>query len=266
MARTIGFAFLAVLYAFLLAPLLYIVIGSFNPATLAFPPRAWSLHSYAAIPTEFLAALGVSLIVAAASACLAIPLGVSAALGVVRGRFAGRDLVNSFLLSPLLFPMLVLGASLYRLYYEVDQSLGTALSGSLTGLILGHTSFCIPYVARSLVPALMQMPASLEEAAYDLGAGRWFTFTRVTLPLMRTGLVGGIAFAFLTSFDNFPMSLFLAEGENATLPVVMFQFIEFDLTPVILSMSTLVILGSLAVMLVVEKAVGMAALVGLPEH
>ena len=93
------------------------------------------------------------------------------------------------------------------------------------------------------MPVLMQMPASLEEAAYDLGANRWFTFTRVTLPLMRTGLVGGVAFAFLTSFDNFPMSLFLAEGEKATLPVVMFQFIEFDLTPVILSMSTLVISG-----------------------
>jgi putative spermidine/putrescine transport system permease protein len=266
MARTIGFVFLTMVYGFLLTPLLYIVFGSFNEATLAFPPRAWSLRSYAAIPTEFLDALLVSLIVAVASTCLATPLGVSAALGVVRGRFAGRDLVNSFLLSPLLFPMLVLGASLYRLYYEADQILGTALSGSLIGLILGHTSFCIPYVARSLMPVLMQMPASLEEAAYDLGADRWFTFTRVTLPLMRTGLVGGVAFAFLTSFDNFPMSLFLAEGENATLPVVMFQFIEFDLTPVILSMSTLVILGSIAAMFVVEKAVGMAALLGLPEH
>lgn len=265
-ARTCGIIFLTVVFGFLLMPLMYVAFGSLNAATLEFPPRTLSLESYRTLPSAFFDGLRVSLIVATAATLIATPLGVGAALGIVRGRFAGRDLLNGFLLSPLLLPMLVLGVALYQFYAAIDRAADSAVAGSLVGLILGHTSFCIPYVARAVIPALTQMPRSLEEAAHDLGASSWYTFTRVTLPVIRTGLVGGVAFAFLTSFDNFPMSLFLVEGDNATLPVVMFQFIQFDLKPTILAMSTLVILLSMAAMLVVEKTVGLATLVGLREH
>jgi putative spermidine/putrescine transport system permease protein len=121
-------------------------------------------------------------------------------------------------------------------------------------------------VARAVIPALMQIPARVEEAALDLGASQWLTFRKITMPMIRTSLVGGGAFAFLTSFDNFPMSLFLAEGNNATLPVVMFQFIEFDLKPTVLAMSMLVILLSLAVMFVIERTIGLATFVGLQQR
>ena len=264
--RFIGLAFLAAVFAFLLIPLAYVAFGSLNETTLAFPPRTLSARSYRTIPEAFFRALGVSLIVAATSTCIAIPLGVGGAFSLVRGRFPGRDLVNGILLSPLLLPMLVLGVGLYQFYHGVGQATGIPLTGSLAGLILGHVSFCVPYVARAVMPVLASLPPSLEEAAQDLGAGRWITFSWVTLPLIRTGLLAGAAFAFLTSFDNFPMSLFLAEGENATLPVVVFHFIEFDLKPTVLAMSTLVILFSLVAMVIVERTIGLATFVGLRER
>jgi putative spermidine/putrescine transport system permease protein len=264
-ARTCSIIFLTIVLGFLLTPLLYVAFGSLNASTLEFPPRTLSIESYRTIPEAFFDGLRVSLIVAAAATVLATPLGVAAALGIVRGRFGGRELLNGFLLSPLLLPMLVLGVALYQFYVVIDRTADTAITGSLVGLILGHTSFCIPYVARAVIPALTQMPPSLEEAAHDLGASTWYAFSRVTLPAIRPGLAGGIAFAFLTSFDNFPMSLFLVEGDNTTLPVVMFQFIQFDLKPTILAMSTLVIIFSMAAMLFIEKTVGLASLVGLHE-
>lgn len=266
LVRLTGFTLLVAVFGFLLLPLAYVAFASLNETTLTFPPTTLSLRSYQTIPQSFFRALQVSLIVAAASTFIAIPLGVSAAFGLVRGRFRGRDILNSVLLSPLLLPMLVLGAGLYQFYYAVGEATGLSLRGSLIGLVLGHTSFCVPYVARAVVPVLATLAPSLEEAAQDLGASRWITFSWVTLPLIRTGLVAGAAFAFLTSFDNFPMSLFLAEGGNATLPVVMFQFIEFDLKPTILAMSTLVILFSVVAMLVVEKTIGLATFVGLRDR
>lgn len=255
--------FLSTVFAFLLTPFVYIALGSLNDTTLAFPPRSISLLSYVEIPSAFYNALNVSLVVAVSSTCIALPVGVCGALGVVRGRFPGRDFVSALLLSPLLLPMLVLGAGLYQFYFMIDQLIDTSLRGSLLGLIFGHTCFCIPYVVRAVIPVLTQMPHNVEEAAQDLGASRWMTFTKVTLPLIRMGVIGGGAFAFLTSFDNFPMSLFLAEGANATLPVVMFQYVEFDLKPTILAMSTLVILLSVAVMVVVERTIGVAEFMGL---
>jgi putative spermidine/putrescine transport system permease protein len=266
MGRVCGGVFIAAVFAFILTPFIYIVFASFNSATLAFPPREVSLQSYWSIPPAFLRAVWVSLIVAAASTCLAIPLGICGALAVTRGRFPGRELVNSFLLSPLLLPMLVLGAALYQFYISVDRVAGTVLTGSLIGLILGHTSFCIPYVTRAVLPVLMQIRPELEEAARDLGASSWYIFTRITVPMIRTGLIAGAALAFLTSFDNFPMSLFLAEGDNGTLPVVIFHYIEFDLKPNVLAMSTLIILISLVAMMVIERMIGLAGFAGVGER
>ena len=262
--KRMGFhLYLGLVFAFLLAPLAYIVIGSFNESTLVFPPRSLSLASYREIPGPFFHALYISLIVAAGSTCIAVPVGVCGAIGVLRGRFPFRDAIGAALLSPLLLPMLVLGIGLYQFYVALDRTIGTSLAGSLIGLILGHTSFCIPYVMRAVTPVVAQLPAHIEEAAYDLGATRWETFTKVTLPLIRMGVIGGAAFAFLTSFDNFPMSLFLAEGDRTTLPVAMFQYIEFDLKPTILAMSSLVILISMGAMLLIERTIGLASFVGL---
>jgi putative spermidine/putrescine transport system permease protein len=265
-AKIANAIFLTAVFVFLLLPFIYIIVASFNEATLAFPPRAFSLESYRSLPTAFLSALWVSLIVAAASTAIAIPLGICGGLGVVRGKFPGKDLVNGLLLSPLLLPMLVLGAGLYRYYLAIDLALDTAIAGSLVGLILGHASFCIPYVARAVIPILTQMPRTLEEAAQDLGASRWYTFRAVTLPIIRAGVVAGATLAFLASFDNFPMSLFLAEGDYATLPVVIFQHIEFDLKPTVLAMSTIVILMSLAAMFAVERFVGLKSFAGLRDN
>src|SRR5579864_4610686 len=157
--------FLTSVFAFLLTPLIYTMLGSLNDTTLAFPPSSIGLRSYAELPPEFFHALYVSLVVASASTCLAIPFGICGALGIVRGRFPGRNFINALLLSPLSLPMLVLGASLYRFFFLVDQTIGISLSGSLLGLILGHTSFCIPYVTRGVIPVLTQMSPSVEEAA-----------------------------------------------------------------------------------------------------
>lgn len=248
---------------FVLAPLVFVFAGSFNEETLVFPPAGLTVKWYLDIPAPFWNGLKASLIVAVVSSLVALPVGITGAYAVVRGRFPGRELFNTMLLSPLTVPLIVLGMALYQYYVVIWRVTGYPLPGSLIGVIIGHTSFTVPFVAQSVIAGLGQFDPSLEDAARDLGASEWTTFRHITLPLLKPSIVAGGLFAFLSSMENFPLSLFLVEGDSTTLPVVIFSFVEFDLSPVVLAISSIVLLASIVVVVLLDQLMGLDELMGL---
>ena len=153
-------------FGFLLAPVIVVVIASFNDgAILSFPPPAFTLRWYGAIKPSFAEALYVSLIVATVTALLSIAFAVPAVLALSRGTFRGRDAINAMLLSPLMVPALVTGVALYQFSLMFWDWSHVALSGTIAGLVLGHLTFGIPFVARALVAGHARFDYVLEEAA-----------------------------------------------------------------------------------------------------
>ncbi len=241
--------------AFLAAPIVIVVIASFNDAAiLSFPLQRFSLRWYVAFFQDFelVQALQVSLVVAALSTVGAILVGVPAAFALVRYRFPGRELVGAFLLSPLLVPLIVLGLAVLLLYAAVG------IRATLAGFVVMHVLITTPYVVRTVMAVLVRLDASLEEAALSLGADDLRTTWHVTLPLIRPGVFAGGFFAFMTSFDNVPLSIFLGSSKLVTLPVKIYSQVEaYGIDPVFAAVSTLVIAGTLVVMVAFDRYVGL---------
>jgi putative spermidine/putrescine transport system permease protein len=256
-------AWLGLTYLFLALPLLFVIGGSFSEHRLAFPPDGFTLAWYGRIPARFAHDIVTSLVVAAAATLIGIPCGIMAAFPLVRGRFPGRAALSGLLLSPVMLPMLVVGIALYQAYLAFGRVSGVQVGGTLAGLIFAHASFTGAYVLRSVAAVLEATGTRLEEAAFDLGASRWRTFHRVTLPLIKPGVVAGAVLAFLVSFDNLPISLFLTGPQLTPLPIAIFNYIEFNLDPMILALSALVTGGSLVLVVVLERTLGLARIMGL---
>jgi putative spermidine/putrescine transport system permease protein len=243
-AGVIAFTGLAV--AFLMAPLLVVVPMSFNDSSfLQFPPARLSLRWYREFfssrvwVSATITSAKVGLLVAVASTIL----GTLAAVGLTRGRFPGRALVRSFVLSPLITPVIVLAVALYYLFAHLR------LNGTLMGLVIGHTILALPYVVVVIGASLEMFDVSLERAAMGLGAGPVTTFWRVTLPLIRSGVIVGALFAFLTSFDEVVIAIFVSGPGTMTLPRKMWDGIRYELNPTIAAASSLLVAFSWLVML-----------------
>ena len=243
--------FVGAVYLGLLAPLVVVIAVSFGPsATFEFPPSGLTLHWFA----EFFGSQAylssffrVSLVVGICAACLATLLGTAAAVGLVRFRFFGREALETFFLAPLLVPQILLGAALYLFYARL------ALQASIWTLLCGHLVICKPYVIRSVTAGLVGMDPRLEEAAMSLGATRVQAFFNVTLPLLRSSLLSGAIFAFIISFSDINLALFLAGPQSTSLPVHLFSQLQWQGDPTIAAASTLqiVIIGLL--ILVVQR-------------
>jgi putative spermidine/putrescine transport system permease protein len=243
--------FVAVVYLSLLAPLVVVIAVSFGPSpTFEFPPRGVTLHWFAeffASPAYVSSFFRVSLVVGLLAGAIATVFGAAAAVGLVRFRFRGRVAVETFLLAPLLVPEILLAAALYLLYARL------ALQASVWTLLLGHLVICTPYVIRSVTAGLVGMDPRLEEAAMSLGATRVQAFFRVTLPLLRSSLLSGAIFAFIISFSDINLALFLSGPQSTSLPVHLFSQLQWQGDPTIAAASTLqiVIIGLL--ILVVQR-------------
>ena len=243
--------FVVLVYIGLLAPLVVVVAISFGPSeTFEFPPRGFTLHWF----SEFFASKSfvdsffrVSLMVGVLAAILATLLGTAAAVALVRFRFFGREALETFFLLPLLVPEILLGAALYLLYARL------AIQASIWTLLWGHLVICTPYVIRSVTAGLIGMDPRLEEAAMSLGATRLQAFFRVSLPLLRSSLLSGAIFAFIISFSDINLALFLSGPESTSLPVHLFSQIQWQGDPTIAAASSLqiVIIGTL--ILVVQR-------------
>ncbi|MGQ0572505.1 MAG: ABC transporter permease, partial [Armatimonadota bacterium] len=226
----------------LLLPTVVVVLASFtSTAYLSFPPAGFSLRWYArlAASDEILRAARTSFIVATLATAGALVLGVLTAFPLVRGRFRGRDALLAFTLAPLMLPSIVLGIALLFFFGFLHIRL------SLTTLVVSHILITFPYVARTSAAALVQVDPVLEEAASNLGAGPLQTLRHVTLPLLAPGLAVGAGFAFIESFDNLALSIFVAGQRQETLPMRLFQLLVSDIDPVVAAVSTTLIVASL---------------------
>jgi putative spermidine/putrescine transport system permease protein len=240
-----------VVYFLLIAPLLVVIGVSFNAgAGFDFPPKGLSLRWYEAFfeSRSFTRSFfQVSLVVATACAFGAVTVGTLAAIGLVRFRFRGRHLFDSFFLAPLLVPHILLGAALYLFYARMS------INASIYTLFLGHLLIATPYVIRSVTAGLAGMDPRLEEAAMSLGASRVQAFVKVTLPLLRSGLASGAIFAFIISFSDINLALFLSGPDTTTLPVHIFSQIQWDGDPTIAAASTLQIVVIFGLILLAQK-------------
>lgn len=244
----------ALLSAAILAPLLIPVAVSISDSMfVSFPPRGFTLQWYRQVlldrefQTTFLFSFQLALLVTA----LTVLLGVPCAIGLTRFHFPGRSLVFALILSPIVFPVLVTGVAML----QFASSLGS--NNSFLQLLAGHTVICLPYLVRTVSGALLLVVPSTEDAARTLGAGQFTTFRRITLPQIRGGILAGCVFAFITSFDDYAMAMWLADARHFTLPLQVHVFIERSFDPSVAAISALMIAFSLALLLVVERALGL---------
>jgi putative spermidine/putrescine transport system permease protein len=259
MGRFLFLLLVGAMLVFLLAPVILVVPMSFSAdRVLAFPPSGLSLRWYAELMDErgLAEAARNSLLLACAVTLMTLALALPAALALDRWRFAGREAVMALLTAPLLLPTIVLALALLIVFVR------GGLLGTWTGLVLGHMLVTLPYGVRVLSTALSTLPASVEEAAASLGAPPAAVFRRVTLPLMIPGLVATCAIVFLVSFDEVVISLFLVGPQLTTLPVALFRYVETRTDPLVAAVSTLLVVFSLAIVLVLDRAVGLRRAVG----
>ena len=223
----------------MIAPIIVVVLLSFSSASyLTFPPPAFSLRWYQAYlgSRDWLSATRISIEVAAATVILATALGTAAALGLSRLPKLARTLATGLILSPLIMPVIIVAIGLYFAFARFG------LVGTPIGLILAHTCLAVPFVVTSVSSSLAGLDRRLERAALSLGASPWGTFRQVTLPLIRPGILVGALFAFITSFDELVVSLFLSGANAVTLPRRMWEDLRYAIDPTIAAVSTLTIL------------------------
>jgi len=252
-----GFA--ALVYVLILAPIVVVVMLSFSADNfILFPPSGYSLRWFRQLAGNgpLLAALWLSVRIAAVVALLSLAVGVPAALALAKGRFAGQDALTGFFLAPLLLPTLITGLALLLFFSPLK------LTATLPGLVLGHMTVTVPFVIRMMTTALANLPDDIEAAAATLGATPWRVVRRVTLPLATPGLIACACLSFLLSFDETVISLFIAGPRASTLPVEMVRYVEGRTDPLIAALSVVLIIATLAVVLVVERLVGVARAVG----
>jgi putative spermidine/putrescine transport system permease protein len=254
-----GRTLILALYLFLLAPLIPIVVVSFsNEAVLSFPPQSWGMRWYVALldNQKFIAAFRVSLAVALAVTAISLAAGLPAAFAVARLRFPGRDALFALFTAPLLLPSIVLGLALLLVLVRLH------LTGTYPGLIAAHLVVALPYVIRIVATALGTLPADLEAAAASLGASPARVFRRVTLPLLLPAVIGAAALAFLVSFDEVVISLFVVGAKLTTLPVEIYHYVEFRTDPQIAALSVVLIAITIACVVLLERSVGFLRALG----
>ena len=251
-------------YLFLHAPLIVVIGASLNGggqvAAIQFPPRDLSFEWYLQIPARQFEALGLSFVLATVAAASAVAIGVPAALGLVRSNLPGKALIGTVFRSPLQIPAVVSGIAFLQMYYLIGDATGLYFQGTFVGLALGHIFIAIPYVVGTVVAILQRFDNRLEEAALSLGASRWNTFRQVTLPVIMPGVYAGALYAFMVSFGDVPLSIFLTAPGYVTYPVEIFFALENDFNPAILASGTIVIVFCLVLMIVVQRAVGLDTL------
>ncbi|MBV9538504.1 MAG: ABC transporter permease [Acidisphaera sp.] len=252
--KVVNVTALTLIMAFVLAPTLIVIAMSFGDnAILQFPPHRLSLRWYAAALArpEFRAAAWTSLWLAITATAIATPIALAAAVALVRGRFPGKAAMQTLLMAPLFVPGVVISLSLL----VVSSAVGFR-NGDLR-LIGAHALVVMPFLLRTIIAGLSRADIMLEEAARTLGASRGRSFLLVTLPGLGGALLAGALFAFVISFDNVSVSLFLASAKSNTLPLAVMSYVEFNADPSIAAVSTLLIAMAMLAAFVLERSVGL---------
>lgn len=236
---------------FLLLPIFITVIVSFNDTRyFAFPPETWSLRWYDRFlgSRQWMRSLWLSIEIASITAVLATGLGLMASLALVRGHFGAKAAILAFLLSPLIVPHIIIAIGLYFFFVRLDAH------GSSLAIALGHTVLALPVTVIILSATLQGIDSRLEHVAKSLGASSFYTLRRITLPLIAPGLASSALFAFLTSFDELLIPLFLSNIRSQTLSVRIWHSLEIDVDPTLTAVSS-VLIGVSAVILALHLVI-----------
>jgi putative spermidine/putrescine transport system permease protein len=237
--RTIKGLGLAVI-AFIGLPVLVVIPLSFSSAQfLAFPPPGYSLRWYEDVLSRsyWLTPAATSLKIALATALVAVVLGTLASVSLVRGRYPGRTWITAFAISPMIVPFIVSGIALYFVLSKIG------LVDTFLGLVIAHTVLALPRVIIIMTAVLQRVDVFLEHAAATLGARPTQAFLLVTLPAILPGVISAGVIAFLTSFDEIIVTLFLSGARTTTLPKRMWDSLLNELTPGLAAISTLLLVG-----------------------
>ncbi|MDB5523043.1 MAG: transporter permease [Rhizobium sp.] len=233
--------FCVLIAIWLLAPTLVILPISFNEKkSLAFPPSGFSWQWYQNFFSnpEWSTSFFNSMKVACLVALLATILGTLAAFGLDRMKSAASGVLRALLITPMVIPGVVLAIGIYAVYLDMR------LVGTLPGFVLAHTMLAIPFVLIAVSASLEVFDKRLETAAASLGASRLTTFRTITLPLIAPGLLSGLLFAFVTSFDEIIVALFITSPYLKTLPVQIFTSITRDADPTVAAVGTILFLAT----------------------
>jgi putative spermidine/putrescine transport system permease protein len=245
-------------YVVILAPLVFVGwLSFFSNEIVTFPPQGYTLRWFAHIfdQNNFVSGFLTSLQVGIAAMIGGLLVGIPASLALARRRFVGREALSTLLLLPLVVPGVVAGTAIYVFQIEVEIRTELPLLGSLAGLVLAHVMITIPWTVRLLTASLGGVDRSIEEAAQNLGATPLRTFWRVTLPVIKPGIVAAALFSFIVSFGNLEMTLFLVAPGQTTLPIAILQYLEWRIDPTIAAVSLLQIALIGAGMLITDRYV-----------
>jgi putative spermidine/putrescine transport system permease protein len=250
----LGLLFNALFLGFIAAPLVVVIAVSFtDKGYISLPFDGASLRWFRAILDngDIVDAFWLSLRLAVVAATIGVSLALPAALAIARYRFPGRGALTGFFLSPMMIPAVVLGIAFLRFL----SLLG--LGGSFWALCATHVIIVLPYALRLVLSSAIGLDRDAERAALSCGASRFTAFRRVVLPMIRTGVAGGWVLAFIQSFDELTMTIFVATPGTTTLPVAMYNQIAQTIDPLVASVSTVLIAGTVVLMLVLDRMVGL---------
>lgn len=249
-------AFVTAGLIFLVLPTFVVVITSFSGRGVLFPPRTWSFDAYGNIPTSMYDSFVTSVKLGLSAVALALVIALPTSLALVRGALPGKNLLRAALNSPLQVPHIVVGYAFYQ-YFVLLAGFGVTLRGEFAGLIVGHLLVVTPYVLTTLLGRVASLDPSIEEAAHGLGAGFMRTTFAVTLPLLRPAVLAAVILAFLVSFNEVTVSMFLVGVGNTTLAVQILGSADNELNTMVYAVSALTVLFSVGAALVVNRFIGL---------
>jgi putative spermidine/putrescine transport system permease protein len=256
----IAWTALVVVILFLLLPIIVVIPVSFTEsAVFRFPPEGFSLQWYEKIGSVdgLLSSLWLSAQIAGLSTAIALLLGTLCAIAVVRGRVPGAEAIATFMVSPLMLPGLVLGIAMLQALRELG------LRDAWTSLLLAHVVVTMPFVMRTVLASLSLFDFSMVDAARTLGCSYPVALWRVLVPNILPGFISGALFAFIASFDNYPVSIFLVDVRTKTLPIQLLNYLEISPDPTLAAVSTCLIGLTILVLIVCDRLVGLRKMASL---
>ena len=237
------------------APLLVPMAMSISDTPfVTFPPQGFTLKWYAAVleTPEARSSFVFSLELAAIVTVVSLALGIPCAAGLTRHRVVGQGAILGVILSPLIVPLIVTGVALLQLFSMLSSR------ATLMQLVIGHTVVCLPYVVRSVSASFLLANRNLEDAAAVMGAPPHVVALKVIWPQVRPGILAGGIFSFIVSFDDYPISMWLADGDHFPMPLYLYSVVERSFDPSIAAISSLMILFALFLVLLIEKVFGIS--------
>ena len=240
-------AFVVLVYIFLFAPLVIIAMTSIGTENyIAFPPKGFSLQWFMNVFTSesFMNSMITSLGISTIATVIALIIGMPAAYGLSRFDFKGKSLLKNFFFSPLMIPAIVVGFSLFQFL--------------LVKLNLTVTLVIIPYIIRVVGSSLEVFDYAIEEAAMSLGCKKSQTFFKVVLPNITSGVMAAFMLAFINSFNNVPVSMFLTGPGVSTLPITMMNYVEYNYDPTVSALSVILMILTIGIMYILEKTLGLS--------